>query len=110
MSIFQLGSAVFALYMLYLVQIHQRKLSLSQLEMLMWRSLWIIFIFLSLFPQSLKGIVEVLHFARVFDLLLVIALMILTILVVKSYFLQREYSKKLEDLVRVIAIKCKENL
>lgn len=104
MSIFQLGSAVFALYMLYVVQIHRRKLNLSLIEMLTWRSLWSIFIFLSLFPQSLAGIVEVLHFARVFDLLLVMALMVLTILVVTSYFRQREYGRKLEKLVRSTAL------
>lgn len=105
MSIFQLGSAVFALCMLYVVQIHRRKLSLSMIEMLAWRSMWIIFIFLSLFPQSLTGVVDALHFARVFDLLLVMALMVLTILVVTSYFRQRENGKKLEDLVRSIAVK-----
>src|SRR5690606_13582321 len=107
MSIFQLASAIFALYMLYVVQIHRRKLNLSLIEMLTWRSLWVIFVFLSLFPQSLLGIVEALHFARVFDLLLVMALMVLTTIVMTSYFRQREYGKKLEDLVRSIAIKRK---
>lgn len=105
MSIFQIISATFAVCMLYLVNIHRRKLVMSTVETIAWQVIWVGFIFLSLFPQSLDAIVGVLHFARVFDLLTVMAFMFLTILVVTSYFKQREIIHRLEHLVRIMAIK-----
>jgi hypothetical protein len=105
MSIFQMGATLFALFMLYVVNIHRRKLRLSRSEVFFWYSMWLFFIFLSLFPQVLIGITQTLSFARVFDFLVVVAFMVLTIIVVTNYFLQRENHRKLEEIVRIIALK-----
>lgn len=105
MSIFQMGATLFALFMLYVVNIHRRKLSLSRTEVFFWYSMWMFFIFLALFPQVLIGITQSLSFARVFDFLVVVAFMVLTVIVVTNYFLQRENRRKLEEIVRSIALK-----
>lgn len=105
MSIFQLIATIFAATMLYIVNIHKRKLSLSKIEVTFWYSLWLVFILFALWPDLLLGIVAILHFSRVFDLLLVLAMMVLTTIVVMSYFGQKEAAKKLEDYVRQQAIK-----
>ena len=104
MSIFQIVSILFALFMLYVVNIHRRKLQLSQVEVTFWYSMWIVFIVFALFPKLLLGITDVLHFSRVFDLLVVMAFMILTAIVITSYFIQRHNTQKLEEVVRKIAI------
>ncbi|MBD3279115.1 MAG: DUF2304 family protein [Candidatus Pacebacteria bacterium] len=104
MSIFQIIAIFFAAFMIYVVRIHFRKLKLSKLELSFWYSLWLVFIVIALFPDWLLGITQILQFTRVFDLLIVIALMILTTIVIMSYFLQRENSKKLEEFVRKQAI------
>jgi len=105
MIFFQIIATLFACFMAYVVRVHQRKLKLTITEASFWYSLWIIFIIVTLFPQLLKNVVGLLHFARVFDLLVVIALMILTTIVVMSHFTQRENSKKLEEYVRKCAIR-----
>ena len=104
MSIFQIGATLFALFMMYVVSIHRRKAKISLIEVSFWYSMWALFILISLFPNILLGIVHALHFQRVFDLLLVLALMVLTVLVMLSYFTQKENQKKLEKFVRKQAI------
>lgn len=105
MSIFQSVALLFALFMLYVVNIHRRKLHLSRFEQIGWYVLWIAFVIVSLFPNLLSGITNLVSFSRVFDLLLVSALMVLTTLVVTNYFLQRENSRKLEEIIRQFALK-----
>lgn len=108
MTIFQIAAAIFGLFMLYVVNIHHRKQRFSRVEQFFWLSLWSVFIVIALFPALLTGLTTTLKFSRVFDLLVVAALMVLTVLVISSYFIQRENSKKLEDLIREMAIKQKK--
>jgi len=91
--------------MLYVVNIHRRKLHLSRTEQVGWYSLWIGFVIISLFPGVLLGVTDLISFSRVFDLLIVAALMVLTTLVVTNYFLQRDNSRKLEQIIRQFALK-----
>ena len=104
MSIFQLLAILFAFFMMYVVSMHRRKARISFMEVSLWYTMWSIFIVIALFPNLLLGITQVLHFQRVFDLLLVLALMILTSLVVVNYFTQKENQRKLEGFVRKRAI------
>ena len=110
MSIFQVGSVLFALFMLYVVNIHKRKSTLSLTEVSFWYGVWILFIFVAMFPDVLSGLAGVLRFSRVFDLLVVIAMMILSSVVFTSYLAQKENTKELEELIRTLAIRSvKEN-
>jgi len=104
MSIFQIGATLFALFMMYVVSIHKKKSRLSFIEVTFWYTMWSSFIIIAVFPDLLLGISSALHFQRVFDLLLVLALMVLTVLVVMSYFTQKENKRKLEEFVRKQAI------
>ncbi len=104
MNIFQILATFFALFMIYVVSIHKRKAKLTSIEVSLWYSIWIGFIVIALFPDLLLGISQTLNFQRVFDLLLVIALMIITTIVIMNYFTQKENQKKLEKFVRKQAI------
>ena len=104
MSIFQIGAVLFALFMTYWVRNNQKRSNLSNVEASLWYSVWSFFIVLALFPNLLLGIVAVLHFARVFDLLVVLAFMILVMLNFYIYLKNKKLEKKLETLVRKIAL------
>ncbi len=104
MSIFQLAAIFFALFMMYVVTIHNKKKHIGTTEYSFWCTTWVMFIIIALFPDLLLGITGVLKFARVFDLLIVVALMILTTVVLTSYMTHKENTKKLEQLVRKFAI------
>jgi hypothetical protein len=90
--------------MLYVVTIHGKKKTLSIMEVSFWSSLWLLFIVFAVFPHFLLGIAGVLKFSRVFDLLIVIALMILSLVLFLSYFRQKETARQVEQLVREMAL------
>jgi hypothetical protein len=104
MTIFQIGAVLFALFMMYVVSIHLKKKTLSFTEGSFWLSTWLVFIIIAVFPHLLIGISSALRFARVFDLLVVMALMVLTVVIFMSYFAQKEATHKLEKFVRQKAI------
>lgn len=105
MSLFQILASLFALWMIYSVSIHSRRKLFSSFEFSMWVSLWVFFIVIAIFPDLLLGISHHLNFVRVFDLLTVIAFIILTTLVFASYFGQQELKKRMNELVEEIATK-----
>jgi len=105
MTIFQIIASLFAFFMIYVVSVHAKKKTLSFPETSFWYSLWVLFIVIALFPNLLLGITDTLKFARVFDLLVVMALMVLTVVIFLSYFAQKEAQRKLEEFVRADAIK-----
>lgn len=100
MSIFQLISILFATFMIYVVRVKSKKYHLSKLETWAWYSIWALFAFLAVFPNILLGVVHALNFGRVFDLLVVIAFMIITSVIVYLYFAVKELQTKLEHNVR----------
>ncbi len=100
MTVFQIASAFFALFMIYVVTIHHKKQNLTKIETWAWISVWILFIVIALFPHLLLGITGLLNFARVFDLLVVIAFMILSVVLFFSYFKIKILEKKIEQFVR----------
>lgn len=105
MSIFQVLAVFFALFMLYVLGIHKKKSKLTPLEVSFWYSTWFAFIVIAIFPNLLLGISNALNFTRVFDLLVVGAMMVLTVVVIMGYFQQKENNLKLEKFVREEAIK-----
>jgi hypothetical protein len=105
MTIFQVVSALFALFMVYVITIHYKRKNLNKLEAWAWYATWGLFIFIALFPHLLLGITGLLRFARVFDLLIVIAFMILSVVVFMSYFKIKSLERKLETFVRAKALR-----
>lgn len=90
----------FGLFMVYVVHIHFRKKTLPRLEYFVWLAIWSAFIASSFWPSMLTGVAQRLQIARVFDLLVLIALMIIMIL---SFYNRVAYSQlrvKVEKLVR----------
>lgn len=104
MTLFQLSSILFALFMSYVVRVHQQKARLSTVEASLWYSLWFVFAIIAIFPHLLTGISEYFYFDRVFDLLVVGAFMVLTFIILRSYFMYRILLDKIEVLVRDKAI------
>ena len=105
MSVFQLISILFATFMMYVVRVKAKKYHLPKLETYVWYSIWGAFIILAFFPQLLLGVAGALRFTRVFDLLTVIAFMILVALVLYLYFAVKELQIRLEQLVRSEALR-----
>lgn len=105
MSIFQVIAVIFALFMIYVVRVKSRKYHLCASEVVVWYILWVGFAFLALFPNTLLGFAHLIKFARVFDLLIVIAFMALTMITTFLYFKVKEFDQKIEQLTRDKALR-----
>lgn len=104
MSVFQLLSVLFGLFMLYVVRIHYRKKTFTVTESSFWSSIWILFVVISTFPSLVQGISNLLSFARIFDLAVVIAFMVLTIISFFNYIQNKSLEIKIEKYVRENAL------
>ena len=103
----QIISFLFAIFMLYVVFLHWKKKDINGGETFFWASLWFAFIVVTLFPNILQRISKILFFARIMDLLMVMAFMILAIVGFQNYVSNKKMEKKIEDLVRSLALKKK---
>ncbi|PIY79894.1 MAG: hypothetical protein COY81_00180 [Candidatus Pacebacteria bacterium CG_4_10_14_0_8_um_filter_43_12] len=104
MSVFQLLSVLFGLFMLYVVRIHYRKKTLTLSESSFWSSTWFLFVIISIFPSLVQGISNLLSFARIFDLVVVIAFMILTTISFFNYLQNKSLESKIERYIRQKAL------
>jgi len=104
MILLQVLSVLFGLFMIYWVRLHFKKQHFELLEYSLWITIWLVFIYLAIFPQTFQGITEVLRISRVFDLLVIIALMIIVFLTLQNRIFFRRLEKKLEMIVRKKAI------
>ncbi len=100
MILLQSISVIFGLFMIYMVRIHHRKDHIGAFEYGAWLAIWLIFIFLALFPETVQGLTQRLAIARVFDLLVVIALMILVYLTFQNRISNKKIEKKIEAIIR----------
>lgn len=105
MTLFQSFAAVFGLCMMYIISIHKRKSQLGVIETSFWYSTWSVFVIIALFPNLLLGLSISLKFSRVFDLLVVVAFMVLAVVSIMNYLSLRETRSKLEETVRKEAIR-----
>lgn len=105
MTLFQIFALLFGLWMIYEISIHAKKRLLSPLELGFWISLWSLFVVIAVFPELLIGLSQQLRFSRVFDMLVVGALTVLSIMIFVSYFAHKEMQVKLNRLIQELAIK-----
>lgn len=105
----QILALIFALFMMYWAFLYYKKKELTLAENLFWQFVWLIFIFLTLFPKSLNFIITTFNITRVMDLAMIIAFMILTVLGFSNYIRQKEVEKKIERLVKEIALNIFKN-
>lgn len=100
MILFQIILISFAVFMIYVARIHNRKQNISRTEYFFWLATWIGFSMVVIWPASVAGVAESLNIARVFDLLVIIALMFITLLTFYNRILFNKMQEKFERLIR----------
>jgi len=101
----QIIALVFALFMMYLIFVHYKKRDLTFAENVFWQIIWLGFILLTLFPHVLDPLLGAFKIIRVLDLAMLVAFMILTILGFSNYIGQKKINRKIEKIVKELAIK-----
>lgn len=103
----QIFGMLFGIFVLYLTFFMYKRKEFTFNEFLFWTIFAVGFAVISLFPRILDPIVATLSLGRKMDLLVILGFMFLTAALVYTYIVARRNQKKLEDLVRNLAIKGK---
>ncbi len=100
----QLVSVFFGLYMLYWSFLSYKKRLFYINELVFWALIWTSFIYITIFPDTVKFVLQTFSIYRVMDLFMILAFMVLWLVTYKNYVDNRQLRKKLYDLVKKDAI------
>jgi hypothetical protein len=101
----QILGLLFGLFMIYYSFLSFKKKEFRKREFVLWMIIWILFIMIALFPNMLNPIISSLSVSRRMDLLIIVGFMFLIGLGFSTYIVARKNRKKIENIVREIAIK-----
>lgn len=105
----QILGVLFALFMIYLTFLHQKRKEFSLQEYLFWMFIWIVFLFLVIFPTSLDFFVKgVLNLRRRMDFFIIAGFIFVIGVVFHIYITVRKTKNKVEKMVRKIAVEKKK--
>ena len=101
----QILGILFGLFMAYLTFLHLKRNEFTSKESIFWIGIWAVFIIVTVMPGSLDFIVEdVLDIARTMDFFIIMGFMFLIGITFYNYTLLRKNQKKVEEVVRKVAI------
>ncbi len=100
----QILGILFAVGILYFTFVHYKKKEFTRIEFLFWSVLWVAFVYLVLFPNSLDFIVVTLQLVRTMDFFTITGFMFLIVLTFYNYIINVQNRRKLERVVRAVAI------
>lgn len=103
----QVIGVLFGLFLVYLTFLYHKRREFTFNEWAFWTIMAIAFMIISLFPQLLDPIVKSLSLTRTMDLFIILGFMFLIAAVFYSYRVTRDTQKKLEEVVRIIALRKK---
>lgn len=101
----QILGILFGLFMVYYTFLHFKRKELKTGEFGFWLVLWVLFTLVVFFPAILEPLRKAVGFVRVMDMLVVFGFIFLIGLTFYNYITMKKNQKKIEDVVREIAIK-----
>lgn len=105
MMALQLVSIFFGLYMLYWCFLIYKKRLIYIRELVFWAVIWMLFMVVVIFPESTRSILQTFKISRTMDLLMILTFVVLWFITFRNYIENKQLKKKLQDLVREVAIK-----
>ncbi len=101
----QIFGMLFGVFILYMTFVMYKRKEFTFNEWGFWTLFGIVFALISLFPRVLDPIVAGLNLGRKMDLLVILGFMFLTGAVLYTYTVSRRNQRRIEGIVRAIAIK-----
>jgi hypothetical protein len=92
---------------MYYSFLHYKRKEFTIKEYSFWFLFWAAFIIITLFPRILNPVLIKLNISRTLDFFIVTGFLFMIFVVVYTYIIVRKNQKKLEDVVRKMALKKK---
>ena len=103
----QIAGLLFGLFMIYYSFLNYKRKEFTAREFAFWIFVWVSFIIIAIFPNILDPLVKSLNIARTLDLLIIAGFIFMITAIFYTYTVARKIQKKLESVVREMAIKKK---
>lgn len=100
----QIVGLLFGLTMLYVTFLYFRRKDYKKEDFIIWAFVWLFFIFMVMFPQTVYGIMETLKIQRTVDFFVIGGFLFFSVMIFYLYITVRRLKLKLEKLVRKSAI------
>lgn len=104
----QIIGILFSLIMIYFALLHYKKGHLNGMEISSWIIIWVLVILIVIFPEVVRLYAMSFAVSRVLDLLIAGAFVVVFIMVASSYVRVSQLEKRIEELVRKLALKEKK--
>lgn len=100
----QIVAIIFALFMMYFSYLHYRRREFTAMEFSFWMTLWVGLAFIVIFPRSASFILRTFSISRTFDLVIIVAIIVLFGVTFRNYVILKRVAKKVEEFVRAHAL------
>jgi len=97
LQIIGVGIALIALYMSYL---YLKRNVFNKLEFIIWSTIWIGFMLVTITPSSFKFLLETFDIIRMMDFIMIVSFIIIYILGFNNYVVGKQNQKKFDLLIR----------
>jgi hypothetical protein len=104
----QIVGMLFGVFILYMTFVMYKRKEFTFNEWGFWTLFAIIFALISIFPRIIDPVVISLNLGRKMDLLVIVGFMFLTAAALYTYMVARRNQKRIENLVRNLALKKKK--
>ncbi len=94
--------------MVYFALLHYKKGQLNGMEISSWIIIWVIVILVVIFPEVVRIYSNSFAVSRVLDLLIAGAFIVVFVMVSSAYIRVNQLEKRIEELVRKLALKEKK--
>ncbi|MBW2976417.1 DUF2304 domain-containing protein [Candidatus Woesearchaeota archaeon] len=101
----QILGILFGFFMMYYTFLQYKRKEFTTKEYSFWFTFWGAFVVFTLFPQILDPMLATLNIARALDFFIIAGFLFLTFVIFYTYTLMRKNQRKLEEIVRKIALK-----
>ena len=101
----QIAGFLFGLFMIYYSFLNYKRKEFTAKEFGFWLFLWVSFIAITMFPFILDPVARTFSFFRTLDLLVISGLLFLITAIFYTYTVTRKNQKRLETIVREMAMK-----
>lgn len=89
---------------IHISYIYYKRSNFTKKEVLLWVGIWGAFIFVSMFPNSIRPLVGYLGLQRPMDFIMIVAFIVLFSLTFHNYMTTQHVARQTEKLVRTIAL------
>jgi hypothetical protein len=101
----QIIAIIFAFFMIYFALLNYKRKEIGKGEIILWIVIWVLTVFIVIFPDPLRKYAQNFSVSRLFDLMVIGGFILMLTMTAYSYIRVRKLQKQLEELVRKNAIK-----